>query len=312
MNKTISINPDLFTSSNRKSKKRGKKDNSEIKVKPPINEKTKKRQLRKQHILRHLRQHQEQNYKKLMEPDKRKPPIQQSSQEFQSDFKASVDYFKNLSESQPSQKHNYTSKYHHSPNNNASHVVHSSMEPIIHNEPFDVSSENTVQLSNPVLGNTSVPTWGCLKNGSLPTFRDWKRGTQKVDHNSDITTEKYNKITSMMKAKTEIPQPKLRYRKQKKTIRRTYKVGRSKIFSKIAVLISNKTIRNNIMNKSQQLKQIPINDTRKYLVKHGFIRVGSSAPNDVLRKMYETCKLICGEVENHNSENLLYNYLNDV
>ena len=64
MNKTISINPDLFTSSNRKSKKRGKKDNSEIKVKPPINEKTKKRQLRKQHILRHLRQHQEQNYKK--------------------------------------------------------------------------------------------------------------------------------------------------------------------------------------------------------------------------------------------------------
>ena len=316
MNKTISINPDLFTSSNRKSKKRGKKDNSEIKVKPPINEKTKKRQLRKQHILRHLRQHQEQNYKKLMEPDKHKPPIQQSSQEFQSDFKASVDYFKNLSESQPSQKHNYTSKYHHVPNNNnnnnASHVVHSSMEPIIHNEPFDVSSENTVQLSKPVLGNTSVPTWGCLKNGSLPTFRDWKRGTQKVDHNSDITTEKYNKITSMMKAKTEIPQPKLRYRKQKKTIRRTYKVGRSKIFSKIAVLISNKTIRNNIMNKSQQLKQIPITDTRKYLVKHGFIRVGSSAPNDVLRKMYETCKLICGEVENHNSENLLYNYLNDV
>ena len=107
------------------------------------------------------------------------------------------------------------------------------MEPIIHNEPFDVSSENTVQLSNPVLGNTSVPTWGCLKNGSLPTFRDWKRGTQKVDHNSDITTEKYNKITSMMKAKTEIPQPKLRYRKQKKTIRRTYKVGRSKFFQKL-------------------------------------------------------------------------------
>ena len=250
-----------------------------------------------------------------METDKHKPPIKQSSQDFQSDFKASVDYFKNLSESQPQQstKHNYTSKYHHVPsNNNASQVVHSSMEPIIHNEPFDTSSEYDIQLSKPVLGNASIPTWGCLKNGTLPTFRDWKRGTQKVDHHSDITNEKYNKITSMMKATKVLPQPKLRYRKQKKTIRRTYKVGRSKIFSKISVLISNKTIRNNIMDKSQQLKQIPIDDIRKYLVKHGFIRVGSSAPNDVVRKMYETCKLICGEVENHNSENLLYNYLNDV
>ena len=49
MNKTISINPDLFTfsSSKRKSKKREPKDGSEIKVKPPISEKQKKKQLRK-------------------------------------------------------------------------------------------------------------------------------------------------------------------------------------------------------------------------------------------------------------------------
>ena len=65
------------------------------------------------------------------------------------------------------------------------------------------------------------------------------------------------------------------------------------------------------MNQTQQYKTIPIEDVRKYLVKRGFIRVGSSAPNDVLRKMYETSNLICGEVENHNTDNLLYNYLND-
>ena len=65
------------------------------------------------------------------------------------------------------------------------------------------------------------------------------------------------------------------------------------------------------MNKSQDLKHISIEDVRRYLIKRGFIRVGSSAPNDVLRKMYETANLMCGEVENHNTENLLYNYLND-
>ena len=99
--------------------------------------------------------------------------------------------------------------------------------------------------------------------------------------------------------------------KQRKTIRRNYKLGKSKVFSRISVLVSNKTIRNNIMNKTQEFKNIPINEVRRFLIKRGFIRVGSSAPNDVLRKMYETANLVCGEIENHNSDNLLYNFLND-
>lgn len=80
----------------------------------------------------------------------------------------------------------------------------------------------------------------------------------------------------------------------------------------MAVLVSNKTIRNNIMNKAQEIKQIPLDDVKKYLIKRGLIRVGTSAPNDVLRKLYETSNLICGEVENHNADNLLFNYLNDI
>ena len=65
------------------------------------------------------------------------------------------------------------------------------------------------------------------------------------------------------------------------------------------------------MSKTQEFKNIPINEVRRFLIKRGFIRVGSSAPNDVLRKMYETANLVCGEIENHNSDNLLYNFLND-
>jgi len=106
-------------------------------------------------------------------------------------------------------------------------------------------------------------------------------------------------------------QPKLRYQKQKKTVRRTYNVGRSKVFSKVGVLVSNKTMRNNISTKAQLLKQTPIDEIRRELIKTGFIRVGSNAPNDVLRQLYETSKMICGEVHNHNTENLLYNYINE-
>lgn len=96
--------------------------------------------------------------------------------------------------------------------------------------------------------------------------------------------------------------------KQKKTIRRTYYVGKSKVHPKVSVLISNKTIRANTALKTQNLKQTPISEVRKYLVKNGFIKGGTNAPNDVLREMYENAHLICGEIKNHNPENLLYNY----
>ena len=45
-------------------------------------------------------------------------------------------------------------------------------------------------------------------------------------------------------------------------------------------------------------------------MKHGFIKVGSATPNDVLRKMYETATLVCGEIVNHNPDNLLFNFMN--
>ena len=97
----------------------------------------------------------------------------------------------------------------------------------------------------------------------------------------------------------------------RKTIRRTYRVGRSKVRPKISVLISNRTIRNNITTKKQLLKQIPIEEIRKYLISHGFIKVGSNSPNDVLRKMYETASMVCGEIQNHNPEHVIYNYMNE-
>ena len=99
-------------------------------------------------------------------------------------------------------------------------------------------------------------------------------------------------------------------KKRRKTLRRTYKIGKSKTVPKVSVLISNRTIRNQISNKAQLLKQIPMQEIKKHLIKNGFIKVGSIAPNDVLRKMYETSMLACGEIHNYNPENLVYNFFN--
>jgi hypothetical protein len=100
-------------------------------------------------------------------------------------------------------------------------------------------------------------------------------------------------------------------KKIKKIMRRTYRTGKDRYRPRVSVLLPNKTIRRNITTKSYLLKQTPIEEIRKTLLKQGFIKVGSSAPNDVLRKMYESIQMIGGDINNHNPDNLLFNFFNE-
>jgi len=311
MNKTISINPDLFTSispkrTSRKKSSTNKKSDSEIKIKP---QKDKTKQFRKQHILRFLRQKQEDNYKKLLDNNSHcnPPPKRTIDDSFNGDFDESLKYLSDLTNEYSSNKHNFTSKNYSQPQSTS---ISSTLSPINIDTGSVSNYDSPINLAKPNVINASTTTWGCLKNGSLPTFRDWKNSTQKV-HSLGDSSDKKMEISHMMKQQNSLPVAKLNFRKQKRTVKRKYTVGKSKNFSKIAVLVSNKTIRNNIINKTQEMKLKSIEEMKRYLIKRGFIRVGTSAPNDVIGKMFETANLVCGEIENHNADNLLYNYLND-
>jgi hypothetical protein len=171
------------------------------------------------------------------------------------------------------------------------------------------------------------PQYGCLKGGKLPTYRSWMNQTQKVpppnlQQNTSLggrLTKEQNRAEMrqfFQKRKDEkrnvlAKRPLIQRQKQKRILRRTFRIGKSKVYPKVGVLVSNRTIRNQTQSLEQSLKETPIEEVRKYLVKTGFIRVGSSSPNDVLRKMYESAKMMCGEINNHNADNLLYNYLNN-
>lgn len=205
-----------------------------------------------------------------------------------------------------------------------------SMPPTIHLDQMPLPSENI-----PPMVLSQPKPWGCLKNGSLPTYRMWKNQTQKQlpsgtlpkppkplieispsenmkQYESELNQkiQEISKMEQLQQKKTEIPCILKKPRKQRRILRRTFRVGKSKTYPRVSVLVSNKTIRNKTNLKSIGLQQTPIKDVKQYLLKQGFIKVGTTTPNNVLRQMYESAQMLPGEVKNYNPENLLFNYFN--
>jgi len=351
--KTLTINPELFSFSNNTTRKKRAKNTSEIKIKTSA-AKTKDDTLKKRSILKMIRQHQEDRYKKLFEDNKptKTTPVDNN---FNKEFQEAKAFLENLTEKNKVEQNlkNHTLKNY--PNNNPTSMLFSpsldTLAPL-----NDIITTNITNVPSMKLNILQPPQYGCLKNGTLPTYRNYMNQTRKniqqpiitiggnmntintnANKNKQPTTsiqslesnqtggnnsqhvenkinEAIDRVKQMNQTAIKLQEMKKKMKpkkmKQKKTKRRTYKIGKSKVLPKVSVLVSNKTIRNNISTKKQLLKQVPIQEVKSYLMKRGFIKIGSTAPSDVLRKMYESAVMICGEVQNHNPDNLLYNYFN--
>lgn len=126
----------------------------------------------------------------------------------------------------------------------------------------------------------------------------------KINNNTSLNTndvESYNNNT----VSKEIPTI-----KKKITTIRKYKLGKSKHNRTIGILLKDAQTKSKIMEDYKEIKNTNINDIKKYLHKNNLLKYGSSAPNDVTRKIYEN-SVLAGEIINVNTDTIIHNMSNN-
>jgi hypothetical protein len=223
------------------------------------------------------------------------------------------------------------------------------------------NDEPPIRVSIPYKQNKLAPDvpYGVLKGGTKPTYRIWNKTQRNTFHqpsisipstitNNSLPNERENRL-NILKEKIKQKQATIINntnntnnnkelfisqnlihkpneisnnnnnniintvpvkRKIKRTISRKYTVGKSKLKRIVSVLLKDRGTRKKIMGAFKDLKKNNINDVKKYLRQHNLIKIGSNAPNDVVRKIYESA-IMAGEITNNNQEMLLHNFMKD-
>ena len=164
------------------------------------------------------------------------------------------------------------------------------------------------------------PPHGCLKNGNKPTFREWATNMLKkpVDafknmvggdssHDDGATTH-HNKdgLNGEFPKTLDTEQVAGMRVKIRKTHKKRFRIGKHD--DVVGVLLKNKQTQRHIQSQHLTLKQKTIGEIRKYLYEHHLLKIGSNAPPDVLRRMYED-SILTGDVKNTNNDVLLHNFM---
>jgi len=136
-------------------------------------------------------------------------------------------------------------------------------------------------------------------NGSSRNSGDGNDGNDEDDNDNDEKSRN-NKTSHMSRTKIR--------RHLRKTITKKFKLG--KTGDVVGVLIKNNDTRKNIQREHGLLKTKKLSEIKKYLVEKNLIKIGSMAPPNIVRKIYEDA-MLTGEIENVGKGVILHNFLED-
>ena len=290
--KKISINPEFFKLTNvsgtKKEKKKKKKDKHTADLlKPNL----------KKELINKVNEH-----RKNIQKDKIKKEVNDDVKEIPNNLDQSLEYLNNLAKKNVDKKKKKKEKK----------LRNKTVKNVQHSEPV---SDNQPPYSN-------------LKNSSRPTYSQWKKTQKNRDDikprnnisfgegdtvNTEVkifedSFEERQKKLSDLKSNFnhEDKQKKKKVKRKHRTVKRRITLGKHK--NRVGVMIKNKITRKNIEKEMTTLKKKSMNQIKKYLRKHNLIKIGSSAPDSMLKDMF--CDVYSsGDIYNKNPDILLANYI---
>ena len=200
---------------------------------------------------------------------------------------------------------------------------------------FNVSSNDFDSISDKIQTQSQIlneKPYGNLKNGTKPTFKTWTNKPNISDSlmskpftSQPFTSESTTTNTLICKPiipkhitsenitpeqitpEQIIPQPMECTVIEEKEIKKTFNIGKNKKENAVSILIKNNRTRKKIETEKLALKKTSLSTLKNFLKKQNLIKFGSTAPNQLLREIYENTKL-CGDIINENPQNILHNF----
>lgn len=175
--------------------------------------------------------------------------------------------------------------------------------------------------------------YGVLKNGIKPTFKTWNK-TQKhlpepigsvfpVGLPSEVKPMevKPTEVTPIETTQVEVIPMEVNLIETRQiqvevpietveTQKVPIKIGKSKKNKTVQILIPCNQTRKNRTEEQETFRKTSLSTVKNYLKSRKLIKVGSTAPTNLIRQIYENAK-VYGDVINENKQNLLYNYEKD-
>ena len=197
------------------------------------------------------------------------------------------------------------------------------------NQNAHVQANHNTTLKKPLFGHTATP----VAQEVDPIIQERQRKLREIQMNNHNMRQEHNLINTNANPDATMqidslnhetntnehehehagtndnPIQPTKIRKEiKQTITKKYKLGKNPNGKVVGVLIKNADTRRRVQEEHGTLRRESIVEIRKYLHDHGLIKVGSDAPPDVLRNLYESAKMT-GEVNNTNKHVILHNFM---
>ena len=167
----------------------------------------------------------------------------------------------------------------------------------------EIKALEDVPFKNPSMIQPDKP-YGVLKNGIKPTYKSWSS-----QPNSPITNQPQNNLNQIMNevisdnVNEYKPSPMI----QSLEVKKVFQLGRNKKNRTVSVLLKNNSTRKKIEGDKVNFKKTNISTVKNFLKKQNLIKFGTTAPNNLLRDIYESTKL-CGDITNENTKSIIHNF----